>query len=229
MWHTLFWRRAAWVHVVRQAFEFVRTLLAGGLDVVKATNWREVESAVQHMIFSREYGLAVSPYKRIIDEFRCICLDGSVELVYRKLRASVAGDGESSVAVLVARAAAAADPAAAVGFLQAAAEMKPEELTSVPKSGETVALQWKHNLGQGARADLGVAPDVAERLRCVAVKTTAAIGMRFCSVDIIDVESEGLMVMEAAGGVAEGSWEKPRPRGGGGAADEAAVLRALGR
>ncbi|CAE7853775.1 unnamed protein product [Symbiodinium microadriaticum] len=45
----------------------------GGLDVIKATCWREVEAAVQH-IFSREYGLAVSPYKRVIDEYRCVCL-----------------------------------------------------------------------------------------------------------------------------------------------------------
>eukprot|EP00439_Symbiodinium_sp_Y106_P075680 s19_g15.t1 len=47
----------------------------GGLDVIKATCWREVEAAVQH-IFSRpegEYGLAVSPYKRVIDEYRCVC------------------------------------------------------------------------------------------------------------------------------------------------------------
>lgn len=55
----------------------------GGLDVIRATCWREVEGAVQS-IFGREYGLAVSPYKRIVDEYRCICLDGSVELVYRK-------------------------------------------------------------------------------------------------------------------------------------------------
>jgi len=110
--------------------------------------------------------------------------------------------------------------------------MKPEELTSVPKSGETVALQWKHNLGQGARADLGVAPDVAERLRCVAVKTTAAIGMRFCSVDIIDVESEGLMVMEVNAGVMmDALMEQLGQEGTDRAARlyEAAVLRALGR
>ncbi|CAE7351365.1 unnamed protein product [Symbiodinium natans] len=43
----------------------------GGLDVTKATCWREVEAAVQN-IFSREYGLAVSPYKKVIDEYRCV-------------------------------------------------------------------------------------------------------------------------------------------------------------
>lgn len=203
----------------------------GGLDVMKARCWREVEAAVQH-IFSREYGLAVSPYKRIVDEFRCICLDGSVELVYRKVRSSVAGDGSSSVAALLAQRAAAAEPAAAAALVQAASELGPDELAKVPAAGESVALQWKHNLGQGAKADLDVPADVKQSLTSIAVRTLAAVGMRFCSVDIVNVESEGLMVMEVNSGVMmDGLMEQLGDEGSKLALKlyEAAVLRSLGR
>jgi len=201
----------------------------GGLDVIKATCWREAEAAVQH-IFSREYGLAVSPYKKVVDEYRCICLDASVELVYRKVRSSVTGDGQSSVGVLLAKRIANGTPEEMAALTQAAAELRPEELGAVPSEGKSVALQWKHNLGQGAQADLEVPVEMKVKLSEVAVKTVAAIGMRFCSVDIIDVENEGLMVMEVNGGVMMDSLMGQMGEAGKALAEqlyETAVVRAL--
>ncbi|CAE7351376.1 cpl-1 [Symbiodinium natans] len=91
---------------------------------------------------------------------------------------------------------------------------------------------WKHNLGQGASADLQIPEDMAERLAKVAASAVDAIGMRFCSVDIIDVEGEGLMVMEVNGGVMMDSLMAQMGESGKALAAElyeAAVLQALGR
>merc|ERR1712070_82813 len=130
----------------------------GGFGVMKAKCWREAESAVQQL-FGQEYGLAVCPYKEVIDEYRCICLDGKVELVYRKVRSHVVGDGTSSVASLVADTMRNGSGADAKAAAQAAAELAPEELASIPAAGQEVPLQWKHNLGLGASLDTNVSPE----------------------------------------------------------------------
>lgn len=204
----------------------------GGLDVIKATCWREAEAAVQH-IFSREYGLAVSPYKRIIDEYRCVCLDGEVALLYRKIRSSVVGDGSKSVGALLASSLseASGDGKMMAGLAKAAASLSPEELAHIPAAGEAVALQWKHNLGQGASVSLEVRDDARRQLLTLAPKAAAAIGVRFCSVDIVEVEQEGLMIMEVNGGVMMDSLMSQLGDEGSKLATrlyEAAVLKALG-
>lgn len=172
----------------------------GGLDVTKATCWREVEGAVQH-IFGREYGLAISPYKKIKDEYRCICLDGKVELTYRKVRSHVIGNGSDNVAALLGRLLASTDPKALASLTKAAASLSNEELARTPAEGEAVALQWKHNLGAGASLCMDLRPEVTAQLSSLAPRAAGAIGMRFCSVDIVDVEGEGFMVMEVNSGV----------------------------
>jgi len=205
----------------------------GGLDVIKATCWREVEAAVQH-IFSHEYGLAVSPYKRIVDEYRCFCLDEKVELIYRKIRSTVVGDGSRSVSALLAGLLAdpAADGKALSALAKAAAALSPEELTRVPAVGECVPVQWKHNLGQGATASFDVRPELREQLMALAPRAASAIGMRFCSVDVVEVEQEGLLVMEVNSGVMMDSLIAQLGDEGAALATRlygAAVLKALGR
>jgi len=204
----------------------------GGLDVTKASCWREVEAAVQHL-YSRDYGLAVSPYKRITDEYRCICLDGVVELVYRKVRACVRGDGAGTIGALLGkRLEAASDAKESAALVAAAAAMSPEDLARVPAEGEMVALQWKHNLGQGATADLEVPAEMKERLAPLATKAAAAIGIRFCSVDVVEVEQEGLMIMEVNSGVMMDSLMGQLGEAGTSLASrlyETALLRALGQ
>ncbi|CAE7773482.1 unnamed protein product [Symbiodinium sp. CCMP2592] len=126
----------------------------------------------------------------------------------------------------------AATPEDMAAIIQASVELRPEDLARIPGKGEAAALQWKHNLGQGASADLKVPGDMASRLAKVAISAVDAIGMRFCSVDIIDVEGEGLMVMEVNGGVMMDSLMSQMGESGKGLAAElyeAAVLEALNR
>lgn len=204
----------------------------GGMGVTKCACPREVEAAVQHL-FEAEYGLAVSPYKAIVDEYRCFYLDGKVEFIYRKIRSHLSGDGVRSLSALVAEKMAAAAPAEAVALCAAVgAEFKPEELGRVPAAGEVVPLQWKHNLGQGASVDVQLAPGQRERLEAIAAQAASAIGIRFCSVDVVDVEVEGLLVMEVNGGVMMDSLMGQLGDDGKALAArlyETAVLRALGR
>jgi len=203
----------------------------GGVDVIKASCWREVEGAVQH-IFSKEYGLAISPYKQVIDEYRCFVLDGEIELVYRKVRAHVIGDGTSPMSALAGKALMEAAPKDALQLASGLASMSADELAKVPGDGEQVPVQWKHNLGQGASADLDVSDEFKKPLTELAKKASGAIGMRFCSVDIVNVEGEGLVVMEVNAGVMMDSLVTQRGEEGSKIATriyEFAVLKCLGR
>lgn len=203
----------------------------GGLGVERCSNQREVEAAVQRL-HSEEYGLAVSPYKRVIDEYRCFHLDGVIELIYRKVRSSVRGDGTSTVAGLVGQQLIASPASAAAAVAHAASELSAEDLARVPAAGESVPLQWKHNLGQGASADLAVPAETKEKLGALSLRAAKAIGIRFCSVDVVDVEGEGLMVMEVNSGVMMDSLMGQLGDEGIQLARrlyESAVLRSLGR
>jgi len=151
--------------------------------------------------FGIEYGLAVSPYKKIVDEYRCVCLDGKVELVYRKVRKHVIGDGKSTLAELITKAMAAAPPSEAAALASAAVENSAPAWSRVPQSGEEVPLQWKHNLGQGASVDLQVPQEKRAQVGVVAVAAAKAIGVRFCSADVVEVDGEGMIIMEVNGGV----------------------------
>ena len=71
----------------------------------------------------------------------------------------------------------------------------------IPKTGEVVALQWRHNLGKGARplpVDPG-AGDVCER-RDLALAAAAAVNLRFGAVDVVEVDGEAL-VLEINSGI----------------------------
>ncbi|KAJ1457940.1 hypothetical protein M885DRAFT_480893 [Pelagophyceae sp. CCMP2097] len=207
---------------------------SGGLDVIRAASWKDVEAAVQ-LIFGREYGVAVSKFYDIRDEYRCVCLDDKVYVAYRKHRQRVVGDGERNVASLAARHIESAAPKDRPALYRALSEISADKLDYVPGAEEQVLLQWKHNLGQGATAsilDRATEGPLVDALQVLALSAVQAVGMRFCSVDIIDVKGEGLMVMEINSGVMMDALITQLGDDGAALAYdvyESAVLRALAR
>lgn len=81
----------------------------------------------------------------------------------RQVRSTVIGDGARTFAALFAERLAAAEPKDMAGLAKAAAGVAAEELARIPAAGEAVAVQWKHNLGQGAAASLDVGEEVPRR------------------------------------------------------------------
>ena len=187
----------------------------GGNGVYKIANQRDLEEAA-HDIYSVEYGLAACPYVDIVDEFRVIWL-GYPRLIYRKVRASVVGDGTSTVQQLAAQVLAEMDPNKVVYLAQALADgplSRPEKAKRVPAKGELVALQWKHNLGHGASPEV-LSEDHSQRndLIDLASRAVEAVGMKFCSVDIISTADGGYRVMEVNCGVMMDSAIEQCPNG----------------
>ncbi|MGA7806266.1 ATP-grasp domain-containing protein [Bradyrhizobium sp.] len=169
----------------------------GGDLVFRVRSEPELERAV-HAIFSSEKSLAVSPYLEIEDEVRVVLIDDLPIVVYRKERPSITGDGKRSFLEL----AVASIPTGQLSTLLPViiGDLDKAALDQVPPDGERHNLNWRHNLGAGARPmllDQGVTRDA-----CVEIAREAAgsIGLRFGSVDVVRVD-QSWRVLEINSGV----------------------------
>eukprot|EP01062_Namystynia_karyoxenos_P069802 TRINITY_DN65258_c0_g1_i1.p1 TRINITY_DN65258_c0_g1~~TRINITY_DN65258_c0_g1_i1.p1 ORF type:complete len:334 (+),score=95.66 TRINITY_DN65258_c0_g1_i1:79-1080(+) len=175
----------------------------GGGGVMRTHCPKDVEASVQ-LIFQSEYGLVISPFIDIENEYRCILIDGETRIAYRKVRIGVTADGQRTAAQLAAQELArrsALTPRELAMAAKAITEMSRAELGRVPAAGEEVVLQWRHNLGHGAASDCGLDDATRGELYPLAAAAQAAVGLRFCSVDIVRIAGEGLKVLEVNSGV----------------------------
>jgi len=175
----------------------------GGQGVYKITCQRDLEEA-SHDIFSRDYGLAACEFVDISNEFRVIWLDRP-RLIYKKVRANIVGDGVSTVQQLTASYLSEAQPNKIAELSRALAEgplSSFDKAIRIPKKGELVNLQWKHNLGHGASPRI-ISEEDEERHDLIALARAAVkcIGMKFCSVDIVSTPTGDYKVMEVNSGV----------------------------
>ena len=75
-----------------------------------------------------------------------------------------------------------------------------EHQLDVLESGQRYALNWKHNLGQGAAPEIVQDTALMARLSDLALKAVKAVGITFASVDIIQVKNQ-MMVLEINSGI----------------------------
>ncbi|MBI1384074.1 MAG: RimK-like protein [Rhizobiales bacterium] len=168
----------------------------GGREVLLARDPATYERAVTKL-FERARAVAVSPFMDLGREVRVMLLDGEPLLAYGKERPVVVGDGRASNRQLIERRIAEGELALSEDAWSAISC----ELGAVPAAGEVVAIQWRHNLGMGARARLYdlEGPEIAETID-LARRAQAAAGARFCSVDIA-AAPDGERVMEINAGI----------------------------
>jgi len=168
-----------------------------GRFVTRASRRDQLMDAVSSL-FAADLSVAISPFLDIQDEVRVVLLDGVPLLVYRKERARVVGDGTQSLRELALAAVAPERRDRVLARLQA--EVSAAELAAVVPAGERRLLDWRHNLEAGARPVLLESGPAREA--CVALAATAAttIGIRFASVDVVQVNG-GWQVLEINSGM----------------------------
>ena len=167
----------------------------GGVNVERARSPREIEAAV-YKAWSRDYGVAVSPFIEIKEEIRVIVLLGSVRLMYRKQRLSVIGDGISSLEDLI-QESMLHHPRSTRQYAKTLSMLSSTELAKVLTKGEEYPMEWRHNLGLGAKPE-PYRNTEAEKLALDAVR---ALNMKFCSVDLVILKDGSLAVLEVNSGV----------------------------
>jgi len=162
----------------------------GGLNIYIAENHPQLEKAVSD-IFKTSRGLSISPYYPIENEYRIIWCMNSPELCYKKIRQSVIGDGESCIAELIAKT-----------FRSLLSNTDSRlDMSHIPEKGETVFVNWKHNLGQGASAELiPTDSDLYTKLIDIASRTADVLNINFASIDIIETRGR-FMILEVNSGI----------------------------
>jgi glutathione synthase/RimK-type ligase-like ATP-grasp enzyme len=178
-----------------------------GDSVFKVSTEPDLELAVQR-IFSSSLGLAVSPYLDIENEVRVVLIDDQPLVVYSKDRPSIVGDGKHSLLEL----ALAATPAELRStVLPALVEDRDRAaLDAVPPRGQRHVLSWRHNLDSGAQPVLLEQGKIREASVEIAVRAAKAIGIRFASIDVVQVEG-ALKILEINSGVMMEALGKQHP------------------
>jgi glutathione synthase/RimK-type ligase-like ATP-grasp enzyme len=155
-----------------------------GDSVFKVTAEPDLELAV-HRIFSSNLGLAVSPYVEIENEVRVVLLDQHPLVVYGKNRPAVTGDGRRSLLEL-ALAATSAERRSTV-LPDMLGDLDRATLDAIVPAGQRRVLNWRHNLDSGAQPELLEQGNLRDACVELAVQAASAIGIRFGSIDVVQV------------------------------------------
>ncbi len=161
-----------------------------GDGVFLIRNETELEHTLSE-IYSTDSTLCLSPYRKIISEFRNIVLHNKCLLSYEKKIAYIIGDGKSSIIELLTE--------YLKGYRDAKAnsdnlfdESLLKRLNEIPKNNDKIFLHWKHNASFGT--DYEVVNN--ESMKLMAVKAAQAINAKFVSVDIVYSDEYGFEVLE---------------------------------
>jgi glutathione synthase/RimK-type ligase-like ATP-grasp enzyme len=165
----------------------------GGIDVFQVSSAAELELAV-NSIFAHSRSLALSPFYPIDQEYRVILLNEEVKLVFSKTIQSIIGNGRSSFRQLLLKQNPSLLESVPTG------EFSEDLLNKIPKPGEKIPLNWKHNLGQGAQPEIITDALLLPQLRDLALRAAKAVNARFASVDIIHTGGE-YKVLEINSGI----------------------------
>ncbi len=160
---------------------------SGGKLVYKVSNKIQLKQALKKLLKHTKF-ICVSPYVDIQKEYRCIMCDSNVELIYEKVRPSVTGNGKSSIKNLL---------------NELPYKIKPSKtikLNYVPKKGEVMTLNWKHNLYYGASAKLNLDNKTKTILTKIAKSATKILKAKFVSVDIVLLDNT-YKVLEVNSGI----------------------------
>jgi glutathione synthase/RimK-type ligase-like ATP-grasp enzyme len=178
-----------------------------GDSVFKVSTEPDLELAV-HRIFSSSLALAVSPYLDIENEVRVVLIDDHPVVVYSKQRPAIVGDGKHSLLEL---ALAATPTELRSTVLPALVEDRDRAaLDAVPPRGQRHVLSWRHNLDSGTQPELLEQGKIREACVEIAVRAAKAIGIRFASVDVVQVDG-ALKILEINSGVMMESLVKQHP------------------
>jgi len=169
----------------------------GGSSVTKVDNGLELEQSVTRL-FEKTRAIAISPYVEIEQEYRAIILDEKVLLSYAKMRPMLIGNGKASIIELLQRKS--IEQSIPQSLASKALERYEGRLSDVLEEGEHLPLYWKHNLGTGAIPQIVAEEKLEKQIEALAISAANAIGIRFASVDIVQVDGQ-MQILEINAGI----------------------------
>lgn len=166
---------------------------SGGRQVYRVSDQYELEYAVFN-IFEKSRSMAVSPYYDIENEYRIIVLNGNIKLVYVKQRPYIIGDGLHTIQHLV------------LEYIDKShgklslSKIDENDINKILCKGEVYYLNWKHNLGNGAYAQIEDNRFIEDNLSAIIDKAVNKMNIKFASIDIVHC-NDGYKILEINSGV----------------------------
>lgn len=161
-----------------------------GNDMFHVLNEQDLLKALNQLLEHCQ-SVSISPYYEIENEYRTIVLNGKVELFYGKKRPIVIGDGNKTIYELL------------VEFNPHYFKSKTEEkeLKRVLKKKEIYEYNWQFNLSKGAVPFLLKDKEKQKTIQKLALEVSEKLNLKFASIDIIELKTKKLLVLEANSGV----------------------------
>ena len=167
----------------------------GGTNVFLISKKYELEKAINYL-FTKERMICLSPFKKIKNEYRVIILNNEPLLIYKKNIPKLIGNGRDSVLKILEKNFSQEEIIKVIKNF----EHQKEPLNKILKKDEILNLNWKHNLGQGAQAEIIKNKKIKNKLIKLAQNAARAINIRFASIDIVEVGNE-FLILEINSGV----------------------------
>lgn len=158
-----------------------------GMDVYHITDKYELTKTI-NKLFKENYSLSICPFYNIKNEYRVIVLENEIKLIFKKQKSVVVGNGINSIKKLLIE----LNPA----------YFKNKKLPdTILKKNQEYTYDWRFNLSNGATATTKIDNELKEKISALALEVSKKVGITFASIDIIELDNNNLLVLEANSGV----------------------------
>ena len=173
-----------------------------GNNMYHTTTLEELFTYIDKLL-SKNYSISISPFYNIKNEYRTILLNKNVELFYGKQKPCVIGNGVKTIYELL-------------------CEFNPyyfnklsnkDKLSKVLPKDEKYEYNWQFNLSKGAKPFFSSNEKLNVSIQSLAKKVANALDLNFVSVDIIELFTGEILVLEANSGVMIENFIKLIPDG----------------
>lgn len=161
-----------------------------GNDMYHTTNEADLFTAIDKLL-TKFSSISISPYYDIKNEYRTIILNDNAEVFYGKQKPIVVGDGKHTIYELLC-------------IFNENYFKKIElddKLNQVLTKGQSYEYNWQFNLSKGSIPFFVEDNNFKNKVQDLALKTAKILNLRFASIDIIELETGELLVLEANSGV----------------------------
>ena len=160
----------------------------GGKEVYHITSKNEIDGCLSSL-FKKSYSISMCPFYHIKNEYRLFVLDGNIELIYKKIKPTIIGDGHSTIFELLRK----LNPHYFID--------NNDKLNVILAKDEIYEYNWQFNLSGGAVLSLEIDDKIRKDLVNIANQITSKIDVGFATIDIVELESGEKLVMEINSGV----------------------------
>jgi len=160
-----------------------------GLDIYHVERIEDLFKNIDSLLINN-FSISLCPFYNIKNEYRTIILDGNIELFYGKKRPIVYGDGIKTIKELL------------CDFnYNYFSKINDSKLNRVLNKGEKYMYSWQHNLSRGSIPFEETNENLKDNIQSLAIKAFNLLDLRFASVDIIELASGEILILEINSGV----------------------------